>query len=34
LGEEEARKLIEDRPECYAIGRVKNYETKPIEVLA
>jgi selenide, water dikinase len=29
---QEAEKLIEDRPEAYIIGRVGNYETKPIEV--
>jgi selenide,water dikinase len=28
----EAEKLIEDRPEVYIIGRVLNYETKPLEV--
>lgn len=28
----EAEKLMKDRPEAYIIGRVKNYETKPIEV--
>jgi selenide, water dikinase len=32
LGEDEAKKLLELRPEAYVIGRVKNYETKPIEV--
>ncbi len=32
LGEEDAKKLLEQRPEAYVIGRVKNYETKPIEV--
>jgi selenide, water dikinase len=29
---QEAEKLIQDRPEAYIIGRVRNYETKPIEV--
>jgi selenide, water dikinase len=33
LGEEEAKKLMEDRPEAYVIGRVENYDSKPIEVL-
>jgi selenide,water dikinase len=32
LGEDAAKKLLERRPEAYAIGRVRNYETKPIEV--
>lgn len=32
LGEEDAKKLLEQRPEAYVIGRVKNYQTKPIEV--
>ncbi|MGA8027136.1 MAG: selenide, water dikinase SelD [Bryobacteraceae bacterium] len=32
LGEEDAKKLLERRPEAYVIGRVKSYETKPIEV--
>lgn len=32
LGEEDAKKLMEERPEAYVIGRVKHYETKPIEV--
>lgn len=32
LGEEDAKKLMEERPEAYVIGRVKDYETKPIEV--
>jgi selenide,water dikinase len=32
LGEQDANALIEQRPEAYVIGRVKNYETKPIEV--
>lgn len=31
LGEEDAKVLLE-RPEAYVIGRVRNYETKPIEV--
>ena len=33
LGEEDAKALLGQRPEAYVIGRVKNYETKPIEVL-
>ncbi|MBV9761103.1 MAG: selenide, water dikinase SelD [Acidobacteriaceae bacterium] len=33
LGEEYAKKLLEQRPEAYVIGRVREYETKPIEVL-
>jgi selenide, water dikinase len=32
LGEEDAKALLERRPEAYVIGRVRNYETKPIEV--
>lgn len=32
LGEEDAKKLLQQRPEAYAIGRVRNYQTKPIEV--
>ncbi len=32
LEESDARRLLEARPEAYIIGRVKNYETKPIEV--
>jgi selenide,water dikinase len=28
----DAEKLMEERPEAYIVGRVKNYETKPIEV--
>jgi len=32
LGEEDAKALLERRPETYAIGRVMDYETKPIEV--
>ena len=32
LGEEDAKALLGQRPEAYVIGRVKNYETKPIEV--
>ncbi len=32
LDEENARALMEDRPEAYLIGRAKDYETKPIEV--
>jgi selenide,water dikinase len=32
LGEEDAKKLLERRPEAYVIGRVTDYETKPIEV--
>jgi len=34
LREEEAKKLIEQRPEAYVIGQVKDYGTKPIEVMA
>jgi len=34
LGEEEANRLINRRPEAYLIGRVRNYQTKPIEVRA
>ncbi len=34
LGEKEANKLVQQRPEAYVIGRVKDYETKPIEVKA
>jgi selenide, water dikinase len=33
LGEEDAKALLERRPEAYVIGRVRDYETKPIEVL-
>jgi selenide,water dikinase len=32
LGEQDAKILLERRPEAYAIGRVADYETKPIEV--
>ena len=32
LGEEDAKALLERRSEAYVIGRVKDYETKPIEV--
>lgn len=32
MGEEDAKKLFEERPEAYVIGRVQNYQTKPIEV--
>ncbi|MGI9073447.1 MAG: selenide, water dikinase SelD [Bryobacteraceae bacterium] len=32
LGEDDAKTLLERRPEAYVIGRVRNYETKPIEV--
>ncbi|MFL6354895.1 MAG: selenide, water dikinase SelD [Bryobacteraceae bacterium] len=32
LGEQDAKTLLERRPDAYAIGRVRNYETKPIEV--
>ncbi len=32
IGEEDAKKLLEQRPEAYVIGRVQNYQTKPIEV--
>jgi selenide,water dikinase len=32
LGEEDAKTLLERRPESYVIGRVQNYQTKPIEV--
>lgn len=32
LGEEDAKTLLERRPEAYVIGRVTDYETKPIEV--
>ena len=32
LSEEEARKLMQARPEAYTIGRVSDYRTKPIEV--
>jgi selenide, water dikinase len=32
LGEKDAKALLERRPEAYVIGRVRNYETKPIEV--
>jgi selenide, water dikinase len=32
LAEGDAKKLLERRPEAYAIGKVRNYETKPIEV--
>ncbi|MBV9303562.1 MAG: selenide, water dikinase SelD [Acidobacteriaceae bacterium] len=34
LGEEDAKTLLEARPEAYVIGRVLNYETKPIQVKA
>ena len=34
LGEDDAKKLMDERREAYVIGRVKNYETKPIEVKA
>ncbi|MDQ2776975.1 MAG: selenide, water dikinase SelD [Acidobacteriota bacterium] len=33
LSEEEAKLLLAERPEAYLIGQVKNYGTKPIEVL-
>jgi selenide, water dikinase len=33
IGEEDAKILLEQRPEAYVIGRVRNYQTKPIEVL-
>jgi selenide, water dikinase len=32
LSEDEAKKLLALRPEAYVIGRVKSYDTKPIEV--
>jgi selenide, water dikinase len=32
LGEEDAKTLLERRPEAYVIGRVTDYETKPIQV--
>jgi selenide,water dikinase len=32
LAEEAAKTLLDRRPEAYVIGRVKDYETKPIEV--
>jgi selenide, water dikinase len=32
LGEKDAEALLGQRPEVYVIGRVKDYETKPIEV--
>jgi selenide,water dikinase len=32
LPEDDAWKLISTRPEAYVIGKVRNYETKPIEV--
>ncbi len=32
--EEDAWKLISTQPEAYVIGKVRNYETKPIEVTA
>lgn len=32
LGEEDAKILLGLRPEAYVIGRVQNYQTKPIEV--
>src|SRR4051812_33214444 len=32
LGDDDAKELMARRPEAYAIGRAKNYETKPIEV--
>lgn len=32
IGEEDAKKLLALRPEAYVIGRVQNYQTKPIEV--
>jgi selenide,water dikinase len=32
LGEQDAKTLLERRPEAYAIGRVTDYETKPIQV--
>jgi selenide, water dikinase len=34
MGEEDTKTLLEQRPETYVIGRVRNYQTKPIEVLA
>ncbi len=33
LSEEEAKLLLAERPEAYVIGQVRNYGTKPIEVL-
>jgi selenide,water dikinase len=33
LSADEAKKFLAERPEAYVIGQVKNYETKPIEVL-
>jgi selenide,water dikinase len=32
LGEEDAKTLLDRRPEAYVIGRVADYETKPIQV--
>jgi selenide, water dikinase len=32
LSEDNAKALLRERPEAYAIGCVKNYQTKPIEV--
>jgi len=32
LSDADARKLLAQRPEAYVIGRVKEYETKPLEI--
>lgn len=32
LGEEDAKTLLDRRPEAYVIGRARNYGTKPLEV--
>ncbi len=32
LGEEDAKSLLAQRPEAYVVGRVKDYQTKPMEV--
>jgi len=34
LPEDDAQKLMTGRPNVYRIGRVKNYETKPLEILS
>ncbi len=33
LSEAEAQQLLAERPEAYIIGRAKNYETKPLEIV-
>lgn len=33
VGEQDTKMILAERPEAYVIGRVRNYQTKPIEVL-